>query len=227
MTRRLLGGLMTTIGLLLIVPGCLLWCFEFAALDAEMHISIHERLGTADEAGISVDDMRLMSHILVDYLSGARDDLGLPIYARNGVPLIGSRMSQHMIDVRGLFTLERNVRIGLLGIGAILSSIGLFLRKGDWKKQLKTKSLISVCAWVALLLAGVGAATMDFTGLFARFHRLLFTNDLWLLDPATDSVILLLSESFFLQVGLRAAAYMIIPFVLFLVVPRVVERASA
>lgn len=56
-------------------------------------------------------------------------------------------------------------------------------------------------------LAGLLAlvCALDFNRAFIAFHHLFFTNDLWLLDPATDLMIRLLPETFFAQVAGRAA----------------------
>ena len=69
-----------------------------------------------------------------------------------------------------------------------------------------------VAALAVITLIGAAAALMaphiDFDVLFTRFHHLLFTNDLWLLDPATDAMIRMLPEAFFESMaaqGLSAA----------------------
>ena len=51
------------------------------------------------------------------------------------------------------------------------------------------------------------AAAID--GLFRRFHGLLFTNDLWLLNPKTDLMIRMLPEQFFQAVAVHAAGWML------------------
>ena len=55
-----------------------------------------------------------------------------------------------------------------------------------------------------LLLTGIPtligiAALNDWEGLFISFHKLVFSNNYWLFDPATDPVILILPDGFFFQ----------------------------
>ncbi|MBQ8074276.1 MAG: DUF1461 domain-containing protein, partial [Clostridia bacterium] len=60
-------------------------------------------------------------------------------------------------------------------------------------------------------LRGLGAAAavlvlwavLNFDGLFVTFHRLAFTNDLWLLNPRTDLLIRLMPEEMFVDLGLK------------------------
>ena len=62
-------------------------------------------------------------------------------------------------------------------------------------------------AWLSplILLIPLGAfalwAAIDFDGAFVFFHRALFDNDLWLLDPATDLLIRICPESMFMAMG--------------------------
>ena len=55
-----------------------------------------------------------------------------------------------------------------------------------------------------LLLTGIPvliglAALTDWERLFVSFHKVFFSNDYWLFDPATDPVILILPDGFFFQ----------------------------
>ena len=60
------------------------------------------------------------------------------------------------------------------------------------------------------LLVPLGAfaiwAAADFSGAFTFFHHLLFTNDLWLLDPQTDLLIRICPSSMFATDGIDASA---------------------
>ena len=63
----------------------------------------------------------------------------------------------------------------------------------------------SRCLFITgLLLTGIPAAIgiyalLDWEKLFVSFHKLFFSNDYWLFDPATDPVILILPDGFFFQ----------------------------
>lgn len=45
----------------------------------------------------------------------------------------------------------------------------------------------------------------DFTKYFILFHHIFFTNDLWILDPATDMLINIVPEGFFMDTAARIA----------------------
>ena len=52
---------------------------------------------------------------------------------------------------------------------------------------------------IALVLAVLVWGLCDFGGLFVSFHRLAFTNDLWLLNPAIDLLVRLMPTSLFVR----------------------------
>ena len=54
-------------------------------------------------------------------------------------------------------------------------------------------------AVLAALTAAAVWAAVDFDSLFILFHKLSFTNDLWLLDPQTDLLIRLMPTEFFIH----------------------------
>ena len=61
--------------------------------------------------------------------------------------------------------------------------------------------------WGFLLLFGLLAlfAALDFNTFWTNFHRVFFTNDLWLLDPRTDILIQMVPGQFFFDLVMRIA----------------------
>ena len=72
----------------------------------------------------------------------------------------------------------------------------------------KTKSKILTGVIIALVV--LIFAAINFDAFFIRFHKLLFTNDLWLLDPNEDYIICLLPENIFMTYGLRIVITMLV-----------------
>ncbi|HII15255.1 MAG TPA: TIGR01906 family membrane protein [Nanoarchaeota archaeon] len=105
----------------------------------------------------------------------------------------------HMKDVKSLFTLS----YAMLAISMLLCAA--IMAYAFFKKDIK---LISGC----LLFGGissVGAAillfllSLNFQAFFTLFHKTLFTNNLWLMDPLADKIIVLLPEAFFRLAAIR------------------------
>jgi integral membrane protein (TIGR01906 family) len=207
--KNSLKSLSCALGMLLIVPALLLFAFDWGALDRAYHQTLYDALGSAQAAGVDEETLSKAGDMLVDYLNGARGDLSMVATVNGQVqPIFNEREITHMKDVKGLFDVEHRVTAVLLGLGIALLAAGLFGR--GWAKRLKRAGLIGQIFWISLLVFVAVWAAIDFDGLFRRFHGLLFTNDLWLLNPKTDLMIRMLPEKFFAAVAVHAAGWMLI-----------------
>lgn len=98
----------------------------------------------------------------------------------------------HFVEVKILF-------MGVYGL-ALISGCALLVLI-PWQRRRGTLgTCLSVSSGIMLLLPTlVGAAiALNFDRAFVLFHRIFFRNDFWLFDPATDPIILLLPDTFFL-----------------------------
>jgi len=206
--KNALKSLCCALGMLLLVPALLLFAFDRGALDRPYHQELYDALGSAQAAGVDKAALSQIGDMLVDYLNGARGDLDMTATVNGSVQAVfNEREIAHMADVKALFDLERSVTRVFAGLSLVLLTAGLI--GSGWARRLKRAGAIGQVFWLALLLFVAVWAAADFDGLFRRFHGLLFTNDLWLLNPKTDLMIRMLPEQFFASVAVRAAVWML------------------
>jgi integral membrane protein (TIGR01906 family) len=62
---------------------------------------------------------------------------------------------------------------------------------------------------ILLVIFTAVASAINFNYVFTVFHEILFTNDLWLLDPRTDNLIRMMPEGLFMDIALRWLIVMI------------------
>ena len=111
----------------------------------------------------------------------------------------------HLADVKGIVTGLKAMR--WIGGGLALCAIaGAWLIAKKKNDDSLMKNIWQGFAWASGILFTLAAALciwalLDFEGLFLLFHRVAFTNDLWLMDPGTDLMIALMPESFFIWYG--------------------------
>lgn len=148
--------------------------------------------------GISLDQLMIGAHGLIDYFNSDEPDLHV-VVQKSGEPfvLFNEREVLHMRDVKSLiqffFRLNTTAFIYLLFYVAIM--IGVFGRR--FGRPLAWAILGGASLTLALLVAvGIGAA-IDFDGLFLKFHLISFSNNFWQLDPRTDYLIRMYPEEFF------------------------------
>ena len=182
-----------------------------------LYCELQTRAGLPESAGISAEALEKLDVHLASCLRG-REDWNVEWLNPEGGPLrvvvdgveqdaFNAREIAHMEDCQRLFGLLRTLRLGL-AIAAVLLLPLIMI--SEWKEKPARAGSVapvwitSLILIVPLALFGIWAA-VDFGSAFTFFHHLLFTNDLWLLDPATDLLIRICPSSMFANMGLRIA----------------------
>lgn len=144
------------------------------------HFNVPERVG------MTYDQIMENYYVLMEYLHLPWiNTLSLPDFP------VSASGAFHFYEVKLLFY----VNYGLLA----LSSVGsvFYLRKLQkertfWKLVNPFKIAIFVPFVLLLILA------LDFNWMFVMFHEILFNNDAWLFNAATDPIIRVLPQEFFM-----------------------------
>ena len=182
-----------------------------------LYFELQTRAGLPESAGISAEALEKLDVHLASCLRG-REDWNVEWLNPEGGPLrvvvdgveqdaFNAREMQHMEDCARLFDLLRTLRLSIAIAAALMVLLSLIL---EWKeKPVRAVSVApmwigSLILIVPLAIFGVWAA-IDFGSAFNFFHRILFTNDLWLLNPETDLLIRICPSSMFESMGLRIA----------------------
>ncbi|MGE5578547.1 MAG: TIGR01906 family membrane protein [Bacillota bacterium] len=190
----------------LIVLGILL-PIHLVGFNLGFYRSQWERLGVTADTGMTMEDLGRSASTLLQYFTGKAETPQLTVTV-NGQerPLYNPKEMTHLADVKTLFNygfmLEQVLAAEVLGLG-------LFLRKARESRALSRSLSLAGGILLGALLTLIVAARTNFTGFWTNFHLLTFTNDLWLLDPATDWLVRIYPEGFFLaaveRVGIIAS----------------------
>ncbi len=151
--------------------------------------------------------------MITDYLAG-KTDVFQHRFTVEGMEYLAfnQKEQQHMADVQNLFILAQTVLLVSLAVAGLMLAF-LVLPDLLWETGLLNAMVFAVTGLPPQemgrslrngLLAVLGAvgvvavlAAIDFNALFILFHKIAFTNDLWLLDPRTDLLIRLMPTDFF------------------------------
>lgn len=201
--------------MLYFVTGCVL----HIGLDADLYFELQMRENVPQAAGISKEDLMRLDRALSESLRwGSTSGLETKwndelqeyepfIVAVNGVQRqpFNEREIMHMEDCCNLFGLLQSVHSACFILAPAFTLAVLIMALRDMKKMawnFKTAWIASAIILVPIAFLAVWAA-IDFGSAFTFFHKLLFTNDLWLLDPRTDLLINICPSSMFANMGLR------------------------
>ena len=191
-------------GFVLVILAGILGTVQIVGTDAGLYHGLQMRAGILGFAGISEENLIRLDGALADCLRGDAGVLaGLEEIEVRGEmqPPFNETEQIHMEDCRRLFVLLRRVLTAAAVAGAAMLAAGVRL--------CRDRRLIRRAAWIAplALVIPLGAfaiwAAADFNSAFNFFHEMLFTNDLWLLDPRTDLLIRICPQSMFMNMGLR------------------------
>lgn len=165
-------------------------------------------LDIPEQSGFSAEEIRENYDVLIDYNSmfftGELEFPSLPQSESGRV---------HFEEVKVIFVFFQKVAI----VTGLLSVIGIILLRRERPKwYLKYAGILTV-----VLPLAVGAAiVVNWDRVFVLFHELMFDNDYWLFDVATDPVILILPDAFFMHCAVGIVGLVIVGAVGCLVVYR-------
>lgn len=165
----------------------------------------YEKYHVLDDVDMEMDDLLDVTHEMMAYLRGSREDLHVPTIV-GGQPreFFNAREIAHMEDVRGLFLAGLALRRICLGIIAVCCIL-LIVQKADIKRVLPKMICVGTVLFFVALTALTAIISTDFTKYFIIFHKIFFSNDLWMLDPSTDLLINIVPEPFFVDTAARIA----------------------
>ncbi|MGI6107004.1 MAG: TIGR01906 family membrane protein [Lachnospiraceae bacterium] len=169
------------------------------------------RLNIPEESGFSLELCLTNYDILIDYNNlGGPDTLEFEEFPMSD----GARI--HFEEVRQIFiAIEWTAIFG--GAASVILAVFFLRKKQTWWMRVGGAAGLAVPLALGLLISA------DWYDVFIAFHHLMFDNDYWLFDPATDPVILILPDAFFMHCAVMivalvmaaGAALLILSFTLF------------
>lgn len=183
---------------------------HFLGLNKSIYGVLQRKFEVADEIGIPQSDLDDVTIVFIDYTKGQRENIDVEVMLKGEkAEMFNKREKLHMVDVKNLYVSMINICYVLTGITAIIF-IYLFLRK---KKEIVFRMHKKVSIGFLFFCAAFGAYfVIDFDSFWTNVHLLLFTNDLWLLNPMTDRMILMFPLNFFLALSVIVLIVFIIIF---------------
>lgn len=157
-----------------------------------------KNLNISETSGLSEEEIRLNYDALIDYNSIPfnRATLSFPTLEMSETGLI------HFEEVKAIFDI-----IFAVGLFTLIYSFwaAYFSRKSHCWHWLFFGGLFSFILPVVL---GILVA-VNWQNVFVTFHQLFFDNDYWIFDPATDPVITILPDQFFMHCAILILALIV------------------
>lgn len=127
-----------------------------------------EKYDVSAETGFSDEELIDISKGLIRYFNSGDIDDTMYIFSDDEII--------HLRDVRGLIQISYTIQ--WITLGYIIA--GFIFRKRLFVRPLAVMLAAASAAGIAAVVLTVIAAAIDFDWLFILFHRIFFTNDLWI-----------------------------------------------
>ncbi len=186
-------GLFLALALSLSVLAALVW---FAGTDAGLMSRWMLAAAPPSETKLPAELYAPVCTALTNYLKGGTSVFD---FMQGGISLFGANEKLHLADCAALFRFDRTLMLVSAGLAVLLLIAVRFARNGkSAARGVAVGAVVSLAGVIALGVWGLA----DFDSLFVTFHRVAFTNDLWLMNPATDLILRLMPTGFFVRYAL-------------------------
>ncbi len=197
-SKKTAAWFLSFISALVLIVIILLTVIEYRAFDLDFFEKEYSKLNSAEVIGMSEQDLMQTTEGLLAYIKGERNDLSIQANVKGqDRQVFNQKEIEHMVDVRMLYLTSNQIRN--IGIG-VLFCLLLGVRLLTHKRYLQYWSggyLAGGGTLIGLLIALALIVARNFRWFWDNFHLLIFTNDLWMLNPETDILIQMVPEQFF------------------------------
>ena len=185
-----------------------------------------QKYGIESVTGIEMGQLELAGEKIRDYFSNDQDYLviGIERQGQKIKNLYNQREILHMKDVKNLIQLIYSIQIWSLLLFITLILIGFLSIR-----LRKFSNVIDPISWGGGLTLGIAAVVgilslFGFQRLFLFFHLVSFDNDLWILDPTRDYLIMMFPQGFFFDATVFIVVLTLGQALLLWVLPRIIRR---
>lgn len=171
---------------------------RFAAGDVSFYERGFRKYHASETTGVALPELNRAAGEIVDYFENDTTTLRI-IVTQDGqeTSLFSAKETAHMEDVKSLMRVVFRVNeISLLIVLAYICAVVLWAREVSLRGLGKLAILGVGIGFAAVSVVGGIAAVGGFNSTWSRFHTLVFSNDLWKLNPETDHLIQMFPERF-------------------------------
>jgi integral membrane protein (TIGR01906 family) len=206
------------------VPVILSISFEIITFSDWIYSYNWSRNNISNNTGLSISELNHSSNSIKDYFKNDIEKLQIVITNNNDYHLFKEREIDHMVDVKNI--IQSTLLFEKVG-GAILI---IFLIMLFYNKKLKTIEenlrgiiLKSFFLWGSFLSIIIFGMIVNFNYTFILFHKLLFRNDLWILNPRTDFLLMMFPQRFFLEIAIGILLLFLLINIFILILGRIIR----
>ena len=147
---------------------------RWAANDLRLYQNGFDKYDVSQDTGLSDEELVNITKGLINYFNSGAIDETMNIFSEEEII--------HLRDVRGLIQLCYIIQWTTIGYIIVFITAGFIYKRRQLFHLFNTAVVAgSILSILGIAVIGI-AALIDFNWLFVTFHRLVFSNDLWILS---------------------------------------------
>lgn len=165
------------------------------------YIEQYEKNGAEISTGMSMENLEKATVMLLDYLNGDRDNLDMQAEEFGTMAeTFDEREKAHMSDVKALYQNFRQIMYILLVAFCLIFDILFIKDRKNFLAGAEKGGRFAACFAAVLCVIFALVFTVGFDSFWTMFHKVMFSNDLWLLDPEISTMINMFPLNFWFAV---------------------------
>ena len=172
---------------------------------------------------MSAEDLDRTTDVLLSYLKDRDKTLDIQVEVKGILrEVFNQREKAHMVDVRNLYLNAITVRNIAAGISICCLVILVYLKD----LSVLYKSYLKALGVFVFIFGFIGIfCLIDFDVFWTNFHHVFFPgNDLWLLDPHTDILIMMVPSKFFFDLCVSIVFSIFVLMLLYFIFFKILDR---
>ncbi|NLA78833.1 MAG: TIGR01906 family membrane protein [Erysipelothrix sp.] len=204
------------LGVIALFVANLTTAISLGALNQNFYVRFFDQHDLSAELNMSSNDLARSMADLLDYVIDKKTDLDILVHVdKQPVQMFNQREVDHMVDVKNLYRGLVYVQAGGYLVFMIIAISAWFKFKKTFVSELFAASKQALVL-IAVIMVGIGFyAFVDFNSFWTSFHHVFFTNDLWLLDPTTDRMIMMMPLALFQKLVIHIILYWLASLVIY------------
>jgi len=212
---------------LLWVPFIITISFEMITFSDWIYELNWERNNITYKTNLDKEQLNSASEQIKDYFKNDQEKIEISLQ-QPGITvsnLFNQKEIDHMVDVKNL--VKATLLFEKISLFFIFFSIVIISFKNGFNQlfnfifNIVYKSLL---IWSGIFLVILSGIIINFNATFILFHKIFFRNDLWILDPRSDYLLIMFPEKFFLEVCLTILLVFVIINLIFFITSLLLDR---
>ena len=198
--NRIVIGVMAFLMFMISVLGAV----STSIFELNFYTKTQEKYNVAEKMNISQEEVTEATTVALLYTKGTVKDLDYIVQSKEeSFDLYSSQDKEHMIDVKNLYKGMYYVLVGSI-IGLFVTIAILIFKRKEINVFGLTLIVNKVSMYTLIFVAMLALfAFVNFDQFWTMFHKVFFSNDLWLMNPNTDALVNLFPEGLFSDLVFR------------------------